>query len=58
MKLKTSPIYFCSKNQAASASRRLFLCDNTFYISTEALIYATATRTDTARFLACHQKHR
>jgi hypothetical protein len=56
MPLKNSPIYF-EPSKAASASRRLFLCDNTFHISTEALIYATATRTDTARFLACHQKH-
>jgi hypothetical protein len=56
MPLKNSPIYF-EPIKAASASRRLFLCDNTFYISTEALIYATATRTDTARFLARDKKY-
>jgi hypothetical protein len=56
MPLKNSPIcHYPSK--AASASRRLFLCVNTFYISTEALIYATATRTNTARFFARHKKH-
>jgi hypothetical protein len=53
MQLNNSPIYFYL-SKAASASRRLFLCVNTFYISIEALIYATATRTDTARILARH----
>jgi hypothetical protein len=56
MPLKNSPVYHYP-SKAASASRRLFLCVNTFYISTEALIYATATRTDTARFLARHKKY-
>jgi hypothetical protein len=56
MPLKNSPIYFYP-SKAASASRRLFLCVNNFHISTEALIYAIATRTNTARFLARHKKH-
>jgi hypothetical protein len=56
MPLKNSPVYFYP-SKAASASRRLFLCVNNFHISTEALIYAIATRTNTARFLARHKKH-
>jgi hypothetical protein len=56
MPLKNSPIY-SYPSKAASASRRLFLCVNTFHISTEALIYATATRTNTARIPARHKKH-
>jgi hypothetical protein len=55
MSLKNSPVPNSTK--AASVSRRLFLCDNEFLFSTEALIYATAPRTNTARFLACQAKH-
>jgi hypothetical protein len=55
MPLNNSPIAYL--NKAASVSRRLFLCDIDFIFSTEALIYATAPRTNTARFFACQQKH-
>jgi hypothetical protein len=53
MPLNNSPI--ANSNKAASVSRRLFLCDIEFFLSTEALIYATAPRTNTARFFACQQ---
>jgi hypothetical protein len=55
MSLNNSPI--AKSIKAASVSRRLFLCDNDFLSSTEALIYATAPRTNPARFLACHSKY-
>jgi hypothetical protein len=54
MPLNNSPI--ANSNKAASVSRRLFLCDIEFFFPIEALIYATAPRTNTARFFACQQK--
>jgi hypothetical protein len=51
MQLKNSPIRSSQSSQAASASRRLFLCLQVSTIPSEASIYAIAPRTFTARIL-------